>query len=82
MTTSALARRTQLLPHDHPRAFLVLAAMAWVLISYFFKIGTEFDGQYLVVLVTILFPVCGLVLYWGLRPLKKLNPMDLIRSPS
>jgi putative ABC transport system permease protein len=55
-------------------------AMAWVLISYFFKIGTEFDGQYLVLLITILFPVCGFVLYSGLRPLKRLNPMDLIRS--
>lgn len=55
-------------------------AMAWVLISFFFKIGTVFDGQYLVALVLILFPVCVFVLFWGLRPLKKLNPMDLIRS--
>lgn len=55
-------------------------AMAWVLISYFFKIGTAFDGQYLVALILILFPVCAFVLYWGLRPLKKLNPMDLIRG--
>jgi len=57
-------------------------ARAWVLISYFFKIGTEFDGHYLVALILILFPVCGFVLYWGLRPLQKLNPMDLIRSNS
>lgn len=30
MATSTLARRTQLLPHEHPRAFLVLAAALWL----------------------------------------------------
>ena len=32
MTTSTLARRTQLLPREHPRAFLVVAAALWLLL--------------------------------------------------
>jgi putative ABC transport system permease protein len=54
--------------------------MAWILISYFFKISVSYDIQYLFVLILIMAPVCGLVLYLGISPLKKLNPVDLIRS--
>ena len=32
MTTSTLARRTQWLPQEHPRAFLLLAAALWLLL--------------------------------------------------
>ena len=55
-------------------------AMAWLLISYFFKVQTVYDIQYLFLLAGILLPVCAVALYFGLRPLKKLNPMDLIRQ--
>lgn len=55
-------------------------AMAWLLISYFFEVRTVFDIQYLFLLGAVLLPVCGLALYFGLSPLKKLNPMDLIRQ--
>jgi putative ABC transport system permease protein len=54
--------------------------MAWLLISFFFKVQTVYDIQYLFLLAAVLLPVCGLALYFGLRPLKKLNPMDLIRQ--
>lgn len=55
-------------------------AMAWVVITFFFDIQTVYDLNYLLILGTILLPVCGLALYVGLEPLKKLNPMDLIRQ--
>lgn len=54
--------------------------MAWVLISFFFKIQTQYDIQYLFLLALVLFPVCSAALIYGLRPLKKLNPVDLIRQ--
>lgn len=54
--------------------------MAWVLVKYFFNVVPQFDWQYLVILLSIMLPVCALVLALGLRPLKKLNPVDLIRS--
>lgn len=54
--------------------------MAWVLISFFFDLGTVYDGQYLTLLAAVLVPVCALALYVGLRPLKQMNPMDLIRQ--
>lgn len=54
--------------------------MAWVILSFFFDLTTVYDIQYLVLLGAILIPVCGLALSVGLRPLKKLNPMDLIRQ--
>lgn len=56
--------------------------MAWVLISFFFKIVTQYDVQYLLMLALILLPVCALTLILGLRPLKRLNPIDLIRQAS
>jgi putative ABC transport system permease protein len=55
-------------------------AMAWALIGYFFRITPAFDTRYLLVLLFVLAPVCGLVLFFGVRPLKKLNPIELIRA--
>ncbi|MEQ1722526.1 MAG: FtsX-like permease family protein [Pseudobdellovibrio sp.] len=54
--------------------------LAWVIISFFFDIKTVYDLNYLLLLAAILLPVCGVALYFGLTPLKKLNPMDLIRQ--
>ena len=55
-------------------------AIAWIIITFFFDIRTVYDSYYLVLLCLILLPICGAALYAGLRPLKKLNPMDLIRQ--
>ena len=55
-------------------------ALAWVLITFFFEIKTAFDMYYLLLLGSLLLPMCGLAIYTGLKPLKKLNPMDLIRQ--
>lgn len=57
-------------------------AMAWFLISYFFKVGTYFDWPYIVLLLVVLVPVCAAALASGLRPLRSLNPMELIRANS
>lgn len=54
--------------------------MAWIILSFFFDLTTVYDVQYLLLLGAILIPVCALALAVGLRPLKKLNPMDLIRQ--
>jgi putative ABC transport system permease protein len=54
--------------------------MAWVMISFFFDLTTVYDTRYLFLLVAVLVPVCALALKIGLRPLQKLNPMDLIRQ--
>ncbi len=53
---------------------------AKLLMSYFFNIQTVYDLQYLVVLVILLIPIATITIFWGLKPLKKLNPMDLIRQ--
>lgn len=54
--------------------------VAWILVSYVFDIKTVYDSAYLVGLGLVLIPVCAAALYYGLQPLKKLNPMDLIRQ--
>lgn len=54
--------------------------LAWIIITFFFDIRTVYDSYYLVLLCFVLLPVCIVALYGGLRPLKKLNPMDLIRQ--
>lgn len=54
--------------------------MAWIVITVSFDLTTVYDIQYLLLLGAILIPVCALALYIGLKPLKKLNPMDLIRQ--
>lgn len=53
---------------------------AHILISVIFDITTIFDFVHLGLLMGVLVPVVVLALYWGLKPLKKLNPMDLIRQ--
>lgn len=55
-------------------------AMSWMIITYFFDLNTVFDVQYLILLGLVLVPICGVALYIGLQPLKRLNPMDLIRQ--
>ncbi|MGZ3690480.1 MAG: ABC transporter permease [Pseudobdellovibrio sp.] len=54
-------------------------AVAWILIRYFFNLVADYDVQYILILLVVLAPVCFIALKLGLRPLKKLNPMDLIR---
>lgn len=54
--------------------------MAWLMITYFFKVTTFFDWPYLFLLVVILAPICLSALYFGLRPLKTLKPIELLRS--
>lgn len=53
---------------------------ARLLLTYFFDIHTVYDAQYLLFLGTLLIPICLVVIFRGLRPLKQLNPMDLIRQ--
>lgn len=54
--------------------------LSWIIIKFFFEIQMVYDGYYLVVLCLFLLPICGLAFYIGQKPLKKLNPMDLIRQ--
>lgn len=53
---------------------------AQFLMSYFFKIQTVYDIQYLGYLGLVLVPLVVATILIGLRPLKSLNPMDLIRQ--
>lgn len=58
--------------------FGLLASM--IVMQFIFKLGAVFDYQYILFLVAGLVPISMLSIYWGLRPLKFLNPMDLIRQ--
>lgn len=51
-----------------------------VIIAMLFKISVVYDWVYLGSFLITLLPIIMLTLYWGIRPLKKLNPMDLIRQ--
>ncbi len=51
-----------------------------LLMTYFFNIETVFDIQYLLYLGLLLLPIAFATILFGLRPLKSLNPMDLIRQ--
>lgn len=53
---------------------------AAILVHMIFDLAIVYDYQYMILLVGGLFPLAILVVYWGLRPLKQLNPMDLIRQ--
>ncbi len=53
---------------------------ARLLLTYLFNITTVYDIQYLVFLAALLIPIAFLAIYFGLKPLQKLNPMDLIRQ--
>lgn len=53
---------------------------ARLLMNYAFKIQTVYDMQYLGYLGLVLLPLVLLTILMGLRPLGRLNPMDLIRQ--
>ena len=53
---------------------------AKLLMTYFFHIETVFDLQYLGFLLWLLVPIAIATILIGLRPLSRLNPMDLIRQ--
>ncbi len=51
-----------------------------IVMHFIFNLTSVFDFQYMVLLVAGLIPIAALSIFWGLRPLKSLNPMDLIRQ--
>ena len=51
-----------------------------VVMRFVFNLPSVFDFEYMVFLILGLIPIAILTIYWGLRPLKLLNPMDLIRQ--
>ncbi len=51
-----------------------------LLMKFIFKIGVTFDFIAMIRLCVILIPISFLGIYWGLRPLSKLTPNDLIRG--
>lgn len=51
-----------------------------LLMKFIFKIGVTFDLAAMIRLCVIIIPISFLGIYWGLRPLKKLTPNDLIRN--
>lgn len=51
-----------------------------ILIVQLFDVSVQYDWMYLGILMLFLLPVLLLTLIQGLRPLQKLNPMDLIRQ--
>lgn len=53
---------------------------ARLLMTYFFSIETVYDMQYLAFLGFLLVPIALATILVGLRPLRRLNPMDLIRQ--
>ncbi|MBC7421460.1 MAG: hypothetical protein H7328_12105 [Bdellovibrio sp.] len=53
---------------------------AKLLLTFLFNISTVYDWQYLVFLAGLIVPISFLAIYFGLKPLQKLNPMDLIRQ--
>ncbi len=53
---------------------------AKLLLTFLFNITTVYDWQYLVYLAVLIVPISFLAIYFGLKPLQKLNPMDLIRQ--
>ncbi|MBC7464946.1 MAG: hypothetical protein H7256_03050, partial [Bdellovibrio sp.] len=59
--------------------FFGLIAAA-ILVRSIFDLTIVYDYQYMLFLVCGLVPLAIFVIYWGLRPLKQLNPMDLIRQ--
>lgn len=59
---------------------LLAFALVRILVYQLFDISVQYDWQYLVVLLAVLVPVLIFALISGLRPLSRLNPMDLIRQ--
>lgn len=52
----------------------------FVIMSVIFGIGSTFDYNSVTNLILVLIPITVLALWFGLKPLKKLTPNDLIRS--
>jgi len=60
---------------------IVFGLLASILIMQFvFDLTAVFDIQYMIYLVAGLIPIATVSIFWGIRPLKSLNPMDLIRQ--
>ena len=60
---------------------IVFGLIAVALIMHFiFDLTAVFDFKYMVFLTLGLIPIAAATIFWGLRPLKNLNPMDLIRQ--
>ena len=55
-------------------------AAATLVMKTIFNVGVSFDVQAILRLVLVLIPVSLIGIHWGLRPLKKLSPNDLIRG--
>jgi len=53
---------------------------AKVVVHAIFDLTSVYDYQYMIFLACGLVPIAIVVIYFGLRPLKRLNPMDLIRQ--
>ena len=56
-----------------------LIASALVM-QYIFDLTVVFDYRYMLFLILGLIPIATITIFWGLRPLNNLNPMDLIRQ--
>lgn len=52
---------------------------AYLLMANYFNISAVYDVEFIVYLCLFLVPVVSILIYLGLKPLKNLNPMDLIR---
>lgn len=58
--------------------FGLLAAA--LIMQFIFDLTVVYDFKYMLFLALGLIPIAGVTIFWGLRPLKNLNPMDLIRQ--
>ena len=56
-----------------------LIASALVM-QFIFDLTVVFDYRYMLFLILGLIPIATITIFWGLRPLNNLNPMDLIRQ--
>ncbi len=60
---------------------ILFGLLAAALIMHFiFDLTAVFDFKYMLFLILGLIPIATITIFWGLRPLKNLNPMDLIRQ--
>ncbi len=53
---------------------------AWLMMRYIFNLSVSFDFYSMLFIGVIIFPISYLAVYFGLRPLKQLSPIELIRS--
>lgn len=54
--------------------------VARILIWSFFDIQTVYDFKAILILISAMVPLLALLIYIGLKPLERLNPVDLIRQ--